>query len=243
MSSALVLSIIALAVTVLTALLNVFGASWLAERQQARALLAAYREPLLAAAFELQARLYNILALGFVEKWIVEDKDGKHEQAIDSTLYVFAQYFGWMEAVRREIQHLSFSRVRETREIAGILGDVGEAFLSDDDRYGPQFMIWRTEQRAIGERMLPPSGDKRDCLGYASFLDQRATLARWLDPLGHDLRSIDDAGRRRLTDVQHLLVGLVTRLDRHHARYPQARLKLAPAVIESGGVSTRTSAG
>jgi hypothetical protein len=52
-------------------------------------------------------------------------------------LYVFAQFSGWTEIIRREVQYLRFSRDRQTREIGRLLQDIGETFLSD--KYGSQF--------------------------------------------------------------------------------------------------------
>ena len=89
----------------------------------------------------MQAKLYNILQLKFVERYISDDTAGKRDSAIESTLYVFAQFFGWREIIRREVQYLRFSRDRHTREIGQLLQDIVETFLSD--KYGSQFMIWQ----------------------------------------------------------------------------------------------------
>ncbi|MDP8909325.1 MAG: hypothetical protein M3N47_09480, partial [Chloroflexota bacterium] len=73
---------------------------------QAEEVLTRYREPLAAAAFDLQSRLYNILELNFFDKF-----GGSHpraEEAIRTTLFRLAQYFGWTEILRRDIQFLSF---------------------------------------------------------------------------------------------------------------------------------------
>ena len=110
-------------------------------RRDAKKVLETYREPLLDASYELQAKLYNILQLKFVERYISDDTAGKRDSAIESTLYVFAQFFGWREIIRREVQYLRFSRDRHTREIGHLLQDIVETFLSD--KYGSQFMIWQ----------------------------------------------------------------------------------------------------
>ena len=55
--------------------------------------LTRYREPLAAAAFDLQSRLYNILRLDFFGRF-----GGAHvrsEEALRTTLFRLAQYFGW----------------------------------------------------------------------------------------------------------------------------------------------------
>jgi hypothetical protein len=218
MSTAVAIALIALLGSVGSALLTVFGAPMFQARREERKALETYREPLLAAAYELQARLHNILTNDFMKNYVLEDSGGKQEAALDSTLYVFAQFFGWSEIIRREVQFLRFASDTQTREISGLLLRVGETFLTED--YGPQCMIWRVEQRGLGERMISPAGTRATCIGYASFVEQRGTMSRWLDPLEQDLKQLEDGGRRRLTELQHLLLELVQRLDPDRARYP-----------------------
>jgi hypothetical protein len=218
MNTALVIALIALAGSIISTAITVFGAPALQARRDAKKALDSYREPLMAAAYELQARLYNILQLRFVEKFIDDDTAGKHDSAIESTLYVFAQFFGWQEIIRREVQYLRFSRDTRTRETGQLLRDIGETFLLD--KYGPQFMIWRVEQRGLGERMIVSADGKLTCLGYASFLDQRATMNEWLQPIENAFEHLQDEGRKRLVELQHLLLELVKKLDDKQKRYP-----------------------
>jgi hypothetical protein len=218
MDTAIVIALIALAGSVLSTIVTVFGAPALQARRDAKQALDTYREPLLAACYELQARLYNILQLKFVEKYISDDTAGKRNPAIESTLYVFAQFLGWREIIRREVQYLRFSRDRQTRDIGRLLQDIGETFLSD--KYGSQFMIWRVEQRGLGERMIESANNKMTCLGYASFIEHRPTMQEWLGPLENDLENIRDGGRERLTELQHLFLELVRQLDDKQKRYP-----------------------
>ena len=49
-------------------------------------MLDTYRVTLVEAAYELQARLYNILGLRFVDRYVKNDAQGKHDAAIHSTL-------------------------------------------------------------------------------------------------------------------------------------------------------------
>jgi hypothetical protein len=218
MNTALVVAVIALAGTVSNAMVTVYGPPALQARHDAKKDLDSYREPLLAASYELQSRLYNILQLKFVEKYLGNDTAGKRNPAIESTLYVFAQFFGWGEIIRREVHYLRFSRDRQTREIGRLLRDISETFLSD--KYGSQFMIWRVEQRGLGERMIVSADSKMTCLGYASFIECRPTMQEWLGPLEHDLENMRDGGHRRLTDLQHLLLEVVRQLDDKQKRYP-----------------------
>ena len=109
MNTAIVIAVVALAGSVVTAIVSTFGLPVIQGRHDARKVLDTYRVPLVAAAYELQARLYNILALSFVDRYLKNDTQGKHDAAIHSTLYVFAQFFGYRELIRGEIQYLRFS--------------------------------------------------------------------------------------------------------------------------------------
>ncbi|MGO9292958.1 MAG: hypothetical protein ACLP52_03575 [Streptosporangiaceae bacterium] len=218
MSTTLIIALIALGGSILSTIITVLGAPTMQARRDARKDLESYREPLLAAAYELQARLYNILKLGFVDKYISGNIAGKRNSAIESTLYVFAQYFGWREIIRREVQYLRFGKNQRTREIGRLLQDIGETFLAD--QFGPQFMIWRLEQRGLGERMIVSADGRLTCLGYASFIDQRASMQEWLQPIEHDFEHLQDGGRERLMRLQHLLLEMVWQLDDKQKRYP-----------------------
>src|SRR5260370_34489053 len=152
MTAAIVIALIALVGSFVSTAATVFGADMLRNRRETRLTLDTYREPLVAACYELQSRLYNLLRLHFAERYIVGDEAGKRRAAIESTLYVFAQFFGWREIIRREVQYLRFARDSQTRRIGTLLGEVDQAFLTD--ACGKQFMISRAEHRGIGERRI-----------------------------------------------------------------------------------------
>ena len=218
MNTALVIAVVALAGSVVTAIVSTFGLPVIQGRRDARKVLDTYGGPLVDAAYELQARLYNILSLQFVDRYLKNNAQDKKDAAIHSTLFVFAQFFGSRELIRGEIQYLRFSRHRRTRRVSQLIWEIGEEFLADS--YGPQFMLWRVEQRGLGERMISSVNGRVTCLGYAAFVEQRDTMAEWLKPLLHDLENLDDGGRRRLTRIQHLLLELVRELDNKGKRYP-----------------------
>jgi hypothetical protein len=217
-NTAIIIALIALAGSLFSTVATTVGIPAVQARRDSRKLLDAYREPLLAAAYELQARLFNILSLDFVGKYITDTAKGKQDSAITTTLYAFAQFFAWRELIRRDVHYIRFARDRQTREFAELLRKISDTFLAES--YGPQFMIWRVEQRGLGERMLTSSDSAHPCLGYASFLDRMPTMAEWLQPISEDLASIGPDGRRRLADIQHLLLELMARLDEKRIRYP-----------------------
>jgi hypothetical protein len=175
--------------------------------------LTRYREPLAAAAFDLQSRLYNVLRLGFFAKF----GDGERaEDAVTTTLFRLAQYFGWTEILRRDIQFLSFPEDDDTRKVAQLESDIARCFLSDG--YGFALMIWSDEQRGIGERMIVEQQGRILCMGYGAFREQcDDVFAGRRERLRAEL--FEEPAQVRLRDVQHLLCELVETLDPRRLRY------------------------
>jgi len=175
--------------------------------------LTRYREPLAAAAFDLQSRLYNILCMDFFGKY---GEGHRAEEALRTTLFRLAQYFGWTEILRRDIQFLSFPEDDATRRVAQLQSKISKRFLTDNP--SAALMIWGDEQRAIGELMIVEEYGKVLCMGYAKFCE-RSDLAfvTWRDRLRVEVH--DDAAQARLRDVQHLLCELVETLDAKRVRY------------------------
>ena len=175
---------------------------------QAQDVLAKYRDPLAAAAFDLQSRLYNILCLGFFTKYA--DDAELTEEGVLTTLFRLAQYFGWTEILRRDIQFLSFPEAEDSQKVASLQGAIAGCFLTAD--YGRELMIWSDQQRAIGERMIVKEHGNVICMGYARYLQQHEEVFNpWYGRLRTELGT--PAATARLRDVQHLLVQLVEVLD------------------------------
>ena len=183
--------------------------------------LTRYREPLAGAAFDLQSRLYNVLRLDFFAKF---DSGERGEEALRTTVFRLAQYFGWTELLRRDIQFLSFSEDGNTRRVADLQRKIAGRFLSDRD--GTALMIWSDEQRAIGERMIVEEHGKVLCMGYATFRDRcDETFGPLRGRLGAEVGQ--EQAHARLRDVQHLLCDLVEALDPRGLRYAPHELTRA----------------
>jgi hypothetical protein len=221
-----VLALIGIAGALLGSAVSLWGqarSASAAARREAETVLARYREPLIAAAFELQSRLYNILELEFLERYLAQgDEDGR-EYALENTLYVVAQYFGWTEILRREIQFMSFSDSKQSRAVADRLRRVVGRFQDDDPDLGRAFLIWRGEQRAIGELMIQEKDGRTDCMGYGAFLERRdPQFRRWfarLESALPELAADPDVPRVRVVELQHALVDLIHELDPQRLRY------------------------
>jgi hypothetical protein len=193
--------------------------------RESQATLSLYREPLTAAAFELQSRIYNIIELHFLQEY-AQPGGERVEDAIKSTLFKFAQYFGWREILRNEIHFLRFPEESETRAVGELLASIDEAF--NDDELGPAFMLWRDEQRALGELMVVRGAGPRTLLGYFDFFELYETnpyMRRWFARLEQALRDGVAANDDRLAVVQRLLRQLVMRLDPNGLQYPHDEMK------------------
>ena len=68
-------------------------------------------------------------------------------EATETTLFRFAQYFGWTEVVRRYARNPDVHHVGETERVQQLQERVARIFSTD--RYGGGgFMLWREAQRA-----------------------------------------------------------------------------------------------
>jgi hypothetical protein len=176
----------------------------------AKAQLDKYREPLLNAANELGDRIDNIRNQGFL--MYTRSAGHRGETAILSTLFRFAHYFARLEMLYTDMSAMRFERDEDTKAVAGLIAAVGQTLSSDSF---PSFMIWRDEQRAIGELMCHETSDKRKaCLGYSEFVrEYDGRFKDWLGGIADDLRAPDAARNPRLKVLQDLLAQLVMKLD------------------------------
>ena len=197
-----------------------------------------YREPLLQTAFDLQSRIWNIVEGDFLETYYFSERGEQRDYARDNTLYVLAEYLGWSEILRREVQFLDLGDEQRNREFNKLRDAVRRTLLTDD--HPPPFRVFNGQQRAIGELMLCPSsadGERRqECLGYAAFTErlQKPEFATWFTGPREDLDLIarePELHEDRLRALQAALIDLINFLDPSGARLPIRDLKkLAPTV-------------
>lgn len=194
------------------------------KQAEAEATVTRYREPLLSAAFEMQERIYNICR----DLFFGEDRSSYH---VDHTLYVFAQYFGWREIIRLEIQFMDLGDTPATKELTGLLEWVTHAISATRPSLPVNFKLFRGEQRAIGEKMMVSIGNaaqaslRHQCLGYASFVEalNRPAFDVWFTKLRKSieyLESTDTPDFGRLSLLQNVLIDLINLLDPDCVRFP-----------------------
>jgi hypothetical protein len=222
------------------------------DRQEASEdLVRRYREPLVLAAFDLQARICNIVQDGFFARHLASADPREQEYARVSTLYRVADYLGWTEVLRRGLQFLDLGDDRRTRELAGHLALVSRTFADTTQRHqSGAFRLFRDEQRALGEIMIEPAdGELRryQCIGYAAFATRLETdpgFARWFQRLSDEAGTLADPAPGqldRLVDVQHALIEVIRFLDPDGLRFPGS--PLAPVLPPSGAAEVRKPQG
>jgi hypothetical protein len=194
-------------------------------REQLRAEMAKYRLPLLEAASDLGHRFDNIQHGQFLA--YLADNHPRRDTAVLSTLYRLARYFGTLELLYRRVSYLRFERDDDTRAVQAALAEIGRTFADDRyDRDGPfytsRFMIWREEQRAMGEVVTrDDTGETDHCVGFATFSVNATTRdSDWFANFVRDLESGGAGSSRRLANVQSSLAALVRLLD-EEGRYTE----------------------
>lgn len=103
-------------------------------------------------AIYLQSRLYDIHQQNFLG-YSYNKSPLIKKYAVTNTLFVIAEYLEWVEILRREIQFLDLGSSEQNRRLTERLNAINQAFAKSKGGGGSLFMIYKGEQRAIGEIM------------------------------------------------------------------------------------------
>jgi hypothetical protein len=170
-------------------------------------LLSQYRDPAMRATSELQDRIYAVLMTSSLEYLIEIDRQDYY---VTSTAFLVAQFFAWVEILRRKAALLDY------QELTTLLNEVGHAFSHGRG----DFQIFNLEQREIGERMIVSSLDQQNdyhSLGYAAFLDliRKDSTPVCISQLEVQVRQMlgGDLPSARLVQIQHALIDTMDFLD------------------------------
>ncbi len=197
------------------------------QSEQRSAIEAASRiyEPLAQAAAELQARIYNVVKTGWVG--LVARYQGHGDYAATSTAFLFAHYFGWIEARRQAVLTSSGEGRRDT-DVQHAINAVRQTLR--ESSHDESFQFLNVEQRAIGELMFrweaAPDGKRLPHVdGYAAFMERWRTdlhFRSWFDPVAAGLLGLETGDNTRLIEIHAELLELIKILDpqrRYTARY------------------------
>ena len=174
-------------------------------------------EPLAQAAAELQSRIFNIVETGWVP--LMKRYESHGDYALTSTAFLFAHYFGWLEA-RRQAVLSSSGEGRRDEGVQQLIDDVLKILRRSNDSEG--FLFFTVEQRAIGELMCgwdvnPETGARTpNVMGYASFekrFHADEEFAKWFGSIHAGMSLVSTGDVRRLVAIQRALVNLIDKLD------------------------------
>ena len=202
-----------------------------AERQlEHQALMQKYQGPLIHAVYNLQSRLYNIVAQGFSRKYLSSQDVHEADYVVNNTAFVIMQYFAWTEIIRREVQFLDLADSDKSRDLSALQDRIYGIW--QNDKPGKRFRIWAGDQRALGEMMIEIRNGRSDCMGYAAFLDMLAKEEgnSLIDRLKEEIKSINthaDEIYPRIIAIQHAMIDILDLLDPDASRFPESREKLS----------------
>jgi hypothetical protein len=178
----------------------------------ARRLVATQLDPLLKAADELQGKLRSLAEEDFSEFRDIPDTDLRPVDLVNlcSTLYLFAQFWGRLEILRRESFHAELARNAQ--------GSVLLRFLRCLESKRVR-LVDRAWQRAIGESVVI-MGRPAEVLSFKAFVEQYEASLRlrgWLQPLEDALRETRyPRARRRMLQYGVIVHAMIDTLDPKH---------------------------
>jgi hypothetical protein len=190
-------------------------------RLAARERLDKYRAPLMAAVDDLGSCIDYIRN----ENFLAYLETARRQTTLLTTLFRFAQYLGWTEIVYGYSDRLRFESDDATEEVNKLIRNISWFLAWDgldrsnkDDRITTQLMLWRDEQRAIGE-LMRQDGEAPRCIGFDSFVENfDSQFSKWFAEFSADLLRGSSAfsqppGSERLRKLQGLLADLLQKLD------------------------------
>jgi hypothetical protein len=148
-----------------------------------------YRDPILLSSIELLNRIreiiyqapVNYLSSDFidckVQKMTKNSSDDPYylKYKLVSTIYRLCSFLGWIELYRQEVTFLDSGKNKDNKNIEKcidkIRGDIADGHLNmaDDWESWTDSLLFREEQRAIGEAMIITSEGDKKLIGYGVF--------------------------------------------------------------------------
>jgi hypothetical protein len=190
-------------------------------RAEAAAQLDLSREPLLSAARDLRDRMGNIRKNSFLYYARGSALSHRQEMAKRGTAFRLARYWAVLEDLYGTTDLLAFERNEDTRPVTNLVKEIGQTFAKDSHGMGGQrLMMWREEQRAIGELMITTNitGDAHRYINYATFVQRYDELfAPWFSGFLEDLAEDNSEQSPRLERIHRLLIELVAALEEGRA--------------------------
>jgi hypothetical protein len=194
-------------------------------------LISRYREPLLLAANSLQSRLHNGINGEYLHLFLYCGDPEEERYARNFTIYTVAEYFCWVEIIRRELRFLDLGDEERTRTFNAHLEKISGIFGSSFYEH-PHFRVFRGRQQAIGQLMMVTNVTASEVMTYPAFdlrVETDPEFGRWFTQLRKDVDAFlthDWAGNVRMVEAQWGLIDLIDFLDPGRVRLTDNRAKL-----------------
>ncbi len=179
-----------------------------------------WANPILGAVGELINRLDNILERkGYLaldeacKKHLDPSWSISYDYLMNSSIYLFGQYFAWVRMLQEELNFELFQSQQEKDKFFKLIAEVSDTLASyPPKKYecsGKDTQVFRLQQRAIGELLIYQK-EHRSCLSYPAFLQKMndEEFSQHLKPLKalfEGLTPKDECRWKRLTRPSKLL--------------------------------------
>lgn len=191
-----------------------------------------WANPILAAVRDIKGRLENILdrqgylALSPEYKAQVNSNWSiSYDYFMNSTLFLFAQYFAWIRMLQEELNFELFQSQQAQKEFFNAFRKVGSSLGGfpprDYECSSKDTQVFALQQRAIGELIILREKDSRRSMSYPEFLekvkDTDSVLNQHLKPLRILLEHLtpkEDCRWKRLDFTRQRLIDLETACEK-----------------------------
>ena len=153
-----------------------------------------WANPILRAVEDLDHRLENILNNGYMalnkQGLFPPDWSITYDYFMSSSLYLFAQYFAWIQMLREllsfelfQSEHTEVEFFKRIRAVGKPLSDFPFAPLNNCN--GEDRQLFRLQQRVIGELLILRDSNSPRCMSYPDFLEKlnEPSFEHHLEPL------------------------------------------------------------
>lgn len=131
-----------------------------------------------------------------------------HEYYVNSTLFLFGQFFGWIQLLREDVNYEIFRNARENMDLASAMLGVSKSLGDYPLTYcmGHDAQVFRLQQRAIADLFIVTNEGAPRTLRYHEFIARKddAEFAPHLNPLRELLVGVSPEGDCRWPRIEHL---------------------------------------
>lgn len=193
------------------------------KRERIRQEIVRWANPILGTVEDLEYRLKNILQNGGYRA-LSNECDGmlnpnwsiSYSYYMNSTLYLFGQYFAWIQMLNKELNFEIFQSQNEKDEFFKAIYKVSDSlgkFPANVPCSGKDTQVFKLQQRTIGEIMIDPENNQPRCMNYSDFLVKlnETSFREHFEALGYlieDLHPLQECRWKRLIDTLSSLIEL-----------------------------------